>query len=660
MTSPLPNSASPDTTGGPARPSTTPSPVRILLIEDEPADALRIDKLLRDAAAFPIELRKAGRLADGLHALAEEPTDVILLDLTLPDTTGFEGLIQAAERAPGTPVLVLGGEADLDFAVQAAVYGADDFLVKNQLTETVLARTVHYALERRRARRALAASEERYRRLFMEGLTGDFLATPGGQILDCNPAFAALFGFASVTESKQAVLPDLLPDRDQRREILRLLRRGGKAERVEIQGRRVDGKALHLVCNVTGGLDRKGRLKELHGYLFDDTERRQAAHRLRLAGRMEAVGQLAGGIAHDFNNLITVITGYSELLLARLDADDPKRREIQEIQGAGQRAAELTRQLLAFSRRQVMQPELLDLNAIVREAGSMLRPLIGEDIELVIRPADDLAPILADPGQVHQVIVNLAINARDAMPEGGLLVVETANVELDASYHKQRDVVPAGSYVMLAVSDTGHGMDEDTRAQVFEPFFTTKASGKGTGLGLSTAYGIVKQSGGFIWVYSEPGEGTTFKVYLPRAEESMPAPRQPVATERPSTGTETILIVEDSDAVRVLVGEMLEPRGYSVLSAATGKEALAICGDPERRIDLLISDVVMPDVRGPELQQRIAALRPGLPCLFISGYAGGAAEGRGTVALGAPFLEKPFSADTLAAKVREILDRDTG
>jgi len=644
----------------PPSPPPAPSPVRILLIEDNPGDARLIAELLSDGATFPFELRTAGRLADGLHALAEAPVDVLLLDLTLPDAAGLKALGETVERAPGAPVLVITGQADLGFAVEAAAHGADDYLVKAQVTATGLARTIRYALERRRVRQALAASEERYRRFFMEDLTGDFLAAPDGRILDCNPAFAAIFGFPSVEEARRAELPELFPDREQRRAILSQLRRSGKAERVEIDGRRVDGKAVYVICNVIGDLDEQGRLEELHAYLFDDTERRQATERLRLASRMEAVGNLAGGIAHDFNNLITVITGYSELLLARLGSDDPLRRQVQEIHVAGRHAAELTRQLLAFSRRQVLQPEQLDLNAIVREAGSMLRPLIGEDVELATRLAADLGPVLADPGQIHQVIVNLAVNARDAMPEGGLLVMETSNVDLDASYQELRDVVPPGPYVMLAVSDTGHGMDEATRARVFEPFFTTKKSGKGTGLGLSTVYGIVKQSGGFIWAYSEPGEGATFKVYLPRAEAPSTAtePHEAVQAARP--GSETILVVEDSDALRLLVGEMLRPRGYTVLTAATGEEALAICREPARRIDLLISDVVMPDIRGPELQKRIAALRPGLPYFFVSGYAGNAAPGRGSVEPGAPFLEKPFSANALAAKVREVLDRGGG
>jgi PAS domain S-box-containing protein len=502
----------------------------------------------------------------------------------------------------------------------------------------------------------IAASRERYRRFFDEDLTGNMVATPGGRILDCNRAFAKMFGFASVDAALGSELRNVFPKAAERRTVLRHLRLGRKIERVELTARRRDGRPVSVICNAVGDYDEAGRLVEVHAYLFDNTEQRQATERLRLASRMEAVGQLAGGIAHDFNNLITVITGYSELLLAGLPEDDPRRRELLEIKGAGQRAADLTHQLLAFSRQQVLQPRDVDLNAVVVEVESMLRRVIGEDIELSTVLAPDLGRVRADPGQLHQVILNLAVNSRDAMPDGGFVLVETANVDLDETYREAHDVVVPGPYVMLAVTDTGQGMDEATRLRVFEPFFTTKESGKGTGLGLSTVYGVVKQSGGYIWAYSEPGQGTTFKIYLPRVEATeASAARQPPAPAARG-GTETVLVVEDSDAVRTLVGEILRPRGYSVIEATTGKEALEVCAASDRRIDLVISDVVMPDVRGPELEQRIAAVRPGLRFLFMSGYAGNAAVREKILTREAPFIEKPFGAAALAAKVREVLD----
>ena len=378
---------------------------------------------------------------------------------------------------------------------------------------------------------------------------------------------------------------------------------------------------------------------------------KRSEEQLRQAQKLEAVGRLAGGIAHDFNNLLTAMMGYGHLLQQRLGADHPGARDAEEILRSAERAASLTHQLLAFSRQRI-----IDLNVIMTELDKMLRRMIGEDVDLLTAPSLDLGKVRADPSQIEQILVNLAINARDAMPEGGKLTIETSNIEIDEGYaHTRMDLKP-GRYVMLAVSDTGVGISPEILPQIFEPFFTTKPVGRGTGLGLSMVHGIVKQSEGHIEVYSEPGQGTTFKIYLPRVEgeaEAMPAPaRVPGGL----TGTETLLLVEDEEVIRRVVRESLRQRGYTVLEASDGVEAITICERPGQRIDLLITDVVMPLMSGPETVRRVQLTRPDLPVLFISGYTDRALVHHGMRDTASAFLQKPFTPDVLARKVRDVLE----
>jgi two-component system cell cycle sensor histidine kinase/response regulator CckA len=387
-----------------------------------------------------------------------------------------------------------------------------------------------------------------------------------------------------------------------------------------------------------------------------DEDRVRLEEQLRQAQKMEAIGRLAGGIAHDFNNLLTAITGYSELVLDSLGSNLRARKYVEQITKAGWRAATLTRQLLAFSRRQVQQLKVLDLNAVVTNFEAMLHPLIGEDIQLETVLQARLGLVKADPGQIEQIILNLTVNARDAMPEGGKLTVETANVELDEAYARRRVSVRPGPYVMLAFSDSGSGMDAETQARIFEPFFTTKERGKGTGLGLATVYGIVKQSGGNIWVYSEPGKGTTFKIYLPQvegvAEGSEPAlPRSSILR-----GSETILLVEDEEMVRTLAREILEAHGYTVSEARDSTEALRICHMHSGSIHLLVTDVVMPGLSGRELAARLGPIHPETKVLYMSGYTDDAVVRHGVLNAGLAFLQKPFSGNAFLRKVREVLD----
>ena len=424
-----------------------------------------------------------------------------------------------------------------------------------------------------------------------------------------------------------------------------------------------DGRWLWL-RNMVSVASENDRAVRLQGVMLDINKGKQAEEALRRSEqqfrqsqKMEAIGRLAGGIAHDFNNLLTGITGYSELLLNSLRPEDPMRGNLEEIRKAAARAASLTHQLLAFSRQQVLRPVILDLNALLANLHKMLRRLIGEDIELVTLLGPGLGRVEADRGQMEQVIMNLVVNARDAMPEGGRLILETANEELDEDYARTHPPTEPGSYVMLAISDTGCGMGPDTLARIFDPFFTTKEQGKGTGLGLSTVYGIIKQSDGYIWAYSEPGQGTTFKVYLPKVqgEVSVEAETVPAPVELP-LGSETVLLVEDEDSVRNLVRTILRKNGYTVLEARHGAEALRVAIQHTGPIHLMLTDVVMPLMSGRQLAERLAPLRPDMKVIYMSGYTDQAIVHHGVLEPGTIFLQKPFTPNSLACKVREVLD----
>ena len=405
-----------------------------------------------------------------------------------------------------------------------------------------------------------------------------------------------------------------------------------------------------------------GEIVGVIGVALDITDRKQLADQLRQSQKLQAIGELAGGVAHDFNNLLMVVKGHAEMLLDRLphgsaDRQNPALQNVEQIQQAAERAAALTRQLLAFSRMQVLQPRVLDLNEVVAGMIQMVSRVIGANIELAFLPGANLGRVKADPSQIEQVALNLVVNARDAMPDGGRLTIETSNVQLERDYATQHAVVDPGPYVMLTVSDSGTGMDAATKARIFEPFFTTKAQGRGTGLGLATVYGVVKQSGGYVWVYSELGHGTTFKVYLPmvQAPAEKTAPEKTVQGHEP--GTETILFVEDEQSVRELVSEYLSARGYQVLDAADGVQALEIAAAHGGKIQLLITDVVMPRLSGRELAARLTAARPNLKVLYISGYTDDSVFRHGVLQGGMDFLQKPFNLKALAAKIREVLER---
>ena len=525
-------------------------------------------------------------------------------------------------------------------------------------------RLVAEIAERERARDAAQTAEDRYRSL-VDGLAvGVTLVTPEG-IEAANPSAERILGLTAdemrgrtmLDPQWRAVREDGSPFPGEEHPAAVSLRTGEPRSNVVMGVHRPDGALVWMEVSSRALV----RLGETTPYaavtsFIDVTARKQLEGQLLQSQKMEAVGQLAGGVAHDFNNLLTVITGYSAILLETLDLAAPDRADLEEIKRAAERAAGLTRQLLAFSRKQIMQPRVLDLNVeVIAGLDKMLRRLIGEDVELVLALDPGLDLVKADPGQLEQVLMNLAVNARAAMPGGGRLTIETSNVDLGADQAARLSVKP-GRYVMLAVSDTGAGMSREAVARMFEPFFTTKEAGRGTGLGLATVYGIVKQSGGDIWVYSEPGQGTTFKVYLPTVEQTAAAATTMLSTAPLQRGSETILLVEDDETLRVLSRRILQSRGYTVLEAVNGEDALAVCEGYEQRIDLVATDVVMPRMNGRVLVERLTAQRPAVRVLFMSGYTDDDILRRGIVDPRMAFLQKPFTPEALANKVREILD----
>jgi two-component system cell cycle sensor histidine kinase/response regulator CckA len=509
----------------------------------------------------------------------------------------------------------------------------------------------------RSAQEGLRRSEMNFRSLVTNAPYGICRCDSAGLLLDANPALLAILGYSSTPELVGKHLGELYADTQHWFELADYLATATPFNGLIVEWKRKDGTAT--VVRVSGRtVSNGGNARTFELFAEDVTERRALEQQLRQSQKMEAVGRLAGGIAHDFNNLLMVISGYSEFLLDRLGPEPSLRAPAQEIASAAGRASSLTRQLLAFSRKQMLAPKILDLNGVVTENLKMLTRVIGEDIDLVMVPATGLGAVRADAGQIEQVIMNLAVNARDAMPSGGKLTIETSNVSLNEEYSRFHAPLKPGNYVMLAISDTGAGMDSETQARIFEPFFTTKGP-KGTGLGLSTVYGIVKQSGGYIWVYSEPGKGTTFKIYLPRVAEAvesvapLPVHAGPVSAE---PGTETILLVEDEANLRYLARQFLEKQGYRVIEAADGAVAMQIAVAHEGVIHLLLTDVIMPGMNGRELAQRISEIRPNVKILYMSGYTENVIGHNGTLDAGIRLLQKPFTLHDLKSIVREVLD----
>jgi two-component system cell cycle sensor histidine kinase/response regulator CckA len=513
--------------------------------------------------------------------------------------------------------------------------------------------------DRVQAQEALRKSESSYRSLIEEAPYGICRCTTDGAFTLVNRALVQMLGCETERELLALNLgADLFEVLQAHERFVRELTEQGSAEGIEAQWKRRDGKSMQVHLGGRAVRDMSGKIAYLEVIAEDVSDRKHLELQLRQSQKMQAIGQLAGGVAHDFNNLLMVVKGHLELILSGLKPSDPLFARLDQVQKAANRASSLTRQLLAFSRQQVLQRQVLDLNNVVSGMIQMLSRLIGENIELIFRPGSVLGRVKADAGQIEQILLNLVVNARDAMPNRGRLTIETTNVELDESYAQRHTVVKPGPYVMLAVSDTGIGMDAATQARIFEPFFTTKEAGKGTGLGLSTVYGVVKQSDGYIWVYSEVGHGTTFKIYLPLATDAVETLKPQTSAPAPAPGTETILLVEDEESVRSLVCDFLKGTGHTVLEAQDGPDAIRIARSHTGRIDLLISDVVMPKMNGREVSIELKKQMPKLKILFISGYTDDAVFRAGVLEGDVAFLQKPFTLRGLSSKIRDVLDGD--
>jgi len=515
------------------------------------------------------------------------------------------------------------------------------------------------AIEHKRYEEALRQSEARYRSLILSAAYGIYRCTIEGRFLDVNPALISMLGYGSVEEVLALdTRRDVFFNVNELDHLIDDYRRTGSVNGVEVQWKSKDGRVIivRLSGRTVNGTDRPG--EELEIIAEDITERRHLEEQFRQAQKMDAVGRLAGGVAHDFNNLLMVINGYTEVLLEELKPGSAQHQKVHSIQQAADRAATLTRQLLAFSRKQLLELTVVDVNTVISDMERLLRPLIGENIALATRLAPDAGRTRADAGQLEQVLMNLVVNAKDAMPDGGRITVQSSDVVVRQNFGEHRFIQP-GRYVVLSVSDTGHGMDKETQSRIFEPFFTTKEKGKGTGLGLSTVYGIVKQTGGYIFAQSEVGSGTTFYIYLPRVEDPPEESSRTVSQENEKGGRETVLLVEDEDSVRELVRETLVARGYKVLEAADGESGLRAAVAFSGRIDILITDVVMPGISGRELANRLLPLRPEMGVLFLSGYTEETILHQGALSPNTAFLQKPFALQHLARKVREVLRRST-
>lgn len=513
--------------------------------------------------------------------------------------------------------------------------------------------------DRVHAEKGLRQAEKKYRSIFENAVEGIFQSTPEGQFVAVNPAMVKMLGYDSQEDliaNRTNIATQHFVDYVCQDELKEILSKNDIVVGFECEVYRKDASKIWTRENIRAVRDENGSLLYYEGSLEDITEHKMLESQLRQSQKLEAIGRLAGGIAHDFNNLLTAITGYSALSLRTLRKEDPLYHNIEEVKKAGDRAAALTRQLLAFSRKQILQPKVINLNTIVEDIDKLLRRLIGEDIELRSMLDSELRATKADPGQIEQVIMNLALNARDAMPEGGKLTIDTANIYLGAEYASHHIGIKPGNYVMLAVSDTGCGMDEETKSHIFEPFFTTKEIGKGTGLGLSTVYGIVKQSEGSIWIYSELGQGTTFKIYLPRVEEEIEQLQKTTLLKEVTRGTETVLLVEDDEGVRNLARMVLEMNGYKVLEAESGNAAILICDNYKEIIHLLLTDVIMPGMSGLELTKQLKIARPEMRVLYMSGYTSNAIVHHGILDDKTNYIQKPFFPDALARKIREVLE----
>jgi signal transduction histidine kinase len=640
--------------------------IRILHLEDDPNDRDLTCEALK-AGGFEADITS---VADGRayeEALRAGHFDLILSDFSVPGLDGVSALAMAQKWFPGIPFILISGTLDEDALIALARGGITDYVVKHRLARLAPAvmRALQEATERRRraeVERSLAA-EQLFLKALLESLeTGIVACDATGELTLFNRATREMHGLPEEplpperwaehyglfqADGRTPMEPGEIP-------LYRALH-GANLRNVEMVVVPKGAEPRRILASARPILDAEGRRLGAVAALQDITEQRSLEAQFRQAQKMEAVGRLAGGVAHDFNNLLSVILGYTEITLAAGDVSKRVRENLEEVHEAGQRAAELTRQLLAFSRKQIIEPRVVDLGGLVHDMEKMLRRVIGEDIKLTTNLAANLGCVRADPGQIEQIVMNLVVNARDAMPRGGSLTLETGDRVLDAAFARDNPGARPGSYVQLAVIDNGTGIPHEIQGKIFEPFFTTKGEGKGTGLGLATVYGIVKQNGGYIQLESEPGRGTAVRIFLPLVREQAEGIDQ--TTAAPTTGgTETILLVEDEPSLRHLVSAALRGYGYNVLDAEDSVEALRLCEAHQGPIHLLLADFILPGVRGDELARRAAKFHPEARVLYMSGYTDDALVRDGILEPGVALLQKPFETSLLARRVREILD----
>jgi hypothetical protein len=675
----------------------------ILIVDDDSTDlAVMGDRL--EQSGFAVVVASEG--AEALERAHLARPDLILLDVMMPGMDGFTVCrhLKKSEATREIPVIFMSSLAETADKVAGFAAGGVDYVTKPFEIEEVLARVrTHLALramgrrldeqnirlgeeiavrqqveteleglraevaERRRTESVLRASQERYRALFLDNPSMYFTLRAGATIVSVNPFGAAQLGY-TVEELEGRSILEVFHEADREavsRQLKECLETPGQIHNWALRKLRKDGTPVWVeeFAQAVDGPDRELNIllvcHDITARRYAEEERSRLREQLEQAQKLEGIGRLAGGVAHDFNNLLTVINGYSDLLVVSMDPSNPLRSHAAEIKKAGERAAVLTRQLLAFSRRQMIEPRALRTDDVVADAEKMLQRLVGDDIKLVSRRNALLGQVMADPVQIQQILMNLVVNARDAMPNGGRVVIETASVEVDEKYcASQQDIargMTPGPYVLLSVTDTGVGMDESTQRRIFEPFFTTKAKGIGTGLGLSTVYGIVRQAGGSIRVNSEPGKGARFRIYLPRLPDDTQAEGPALAAPADLGGSETVLVVEDQEDVRHLAVTALTTYGYKVLEAKDGNDALHLVEHYPNAIHLMLTDIVMPGMTGRELAGRIRALRPDITVLCMSGYTEDAMTKWGVLESGVAFISKPFTPHMLAARLREIL-----
>ncbi|MBI5687509.1 MAG: response regulator [Verrucomicrobia bacterium] len=638
--------------------------IRVLLVDDEEDFYVLTRELLAGIPGNRYEVDWVGSYDAALGVLEADQHAVWLVDYRLGVHDGLELMREVINRGSKAPMILLTGQGDHEIDMAAMKIGASDYLPKDHIDARTLERSIRYALERVRSQESLQVSETRFRSAFYGAVPGMALTSMDGRLLRVNRSLCDMLGYSVaellVKSFQTLVHPD---DLQASQRLLETLMGGERPAQMEKRFVHKRGGTVWTYWSVSLLRDQRGAPLYFLSQIHDLTERkrteaalRQSEELLHKAQKMEAVGRLAGGVAHDFNNILTVISGYATMLSKKLEGDPELQREVDEIQTSADRAATLTRQLLALSRKQLLNPKVLDLNLVVGGIEKMLRRLIGEDVELRIQLDETIGRVKVDPGQIEQVIMNLAINARDAMPSGGKLTIQTASVVQERPGQLSEGGIPAGHYTVLIVTDTGIGMNDEVRSHLFEPFFTTKDRDKGTGLGLATCHGIIKQSGGYIHVYTEPGHGTAFKIYLPvvagAAEDIRPAAGAGIV----QSGSETVLLVEDEDPVREFAVRLLREAGYTVLEARNGNDALRLLQEQaSRKIDIMVTDVIMPQMGGKELADQLKQLRPATRILFVSGYTGDALDNSGVLRTGAAFLEKPFSAARLTQKIREVL-----